>query len=298
MRRNPRVALVDEFPHTNVPGTERRKRWEDVLYLLSKGIDVWTTMNVQHLESLNNKVEDISGVKIRETIPDWVVQQASETVMVDLAPRALLNRLDRGVIYQPEKAENAKKHFFKESTLAALREFALREAAFEVGSRNFEEGAGTLETAQTVASPLEEAVALPVEKIVVFLTPDPSTAALVRRGRRVADYYKGVCVAVAICPYKQLDDMPVADREALEKHLKFAQDLHVSSHLLFGEDIAQQLAAFVHQSDITQIYLSRPKTNFLSSLFNQDLIQRITRLTGDIEITIVAEREPQLPKNN
>ncbi len=283
VRRHPQIALVDEFPHSNVPGSLHTKRWEDVLFLLNNGIDVWTTMNVQHLESLNDKIQQISDVKIRETIPDWVVQQAAEVVMVDLAPRALLNRLDRGVIYPAEKAQSAKQNFFKESTLVALREFALRETAFEVGSREYPESAAAPADSPRPAT----------EKVLVLLTPHPSTAALVRRGKRVADHFKGECVAVAICPRGSLDSLPTGDREALEKHLKFAQDLHVSTHVLSGQDAAQELASFAHKSDVTQIYLSRPKTGFWSFLFNRDLIQRITRLIGDAEITIVADRERQ-----
>ncbi|MBV8865517.1 MAG: histidine kinase, partial [Acidobacteriaceae bacterium] len=107
LRASPQVAVVDEFPHTNVPGSIREKRWEDVLVLLDAGIDVLTTMNVQHLESLNDQMAQITGVKVRETIPDWVVKQAEEVVMVDLTPRALLNRLERGVVYAPDKARLA-----------------------------------------------------------------------------------------------------------------------------------------------------------------------------------------------
>src|SRR5271170_6526455 len=136
LARRPQVAVVDEFPHTNVPGSQRTKRWEDVLVLLDAGIDVLTTMNVQHLESLNDQVHQITGIRVRETVPDWVVQQAGEVVMVDLTPRALLNRLERGVVYKPEKARQAKENFFKESTLVALREMALRQTAYEVEQRH------------------------------------------------------------------------------------------------------------------------------------------------------------------
>ena len=121
LQRRPEVCVVDEFPHTNVPGAERTKRWEDVLALLDAGIDVFTTMNVQHIESLNDQVWQITGIRVRETIPDWVVQEASEVVMVDVTPRALLNRLERGVVYAPEKARIAAENFFKEQTLVVLR---------------------------------------------------------------------------------------------------------------------------------------------------------------------------------
>jgi two-component system sensor histidine kinase KdpD len=135
LRRHPRVCLVDELAHTNIPGSDRTKRWEDVQVLLDTGIDVLTTLNVQHLESLNDQVREFSGIRVRETIPDWVVKQADEVVMVDLPPEALLNRLKRGVVYTPEKASRALENFFKESTLVALREVALRQAAHEVDSR-------------------------------------------------------------------------------------------------------------------------------------------------------------------
>ena len=128
------MAVVDEFPHTNVPGSPRPKRWEDVHVLLDAGIDVLTTMNVQHLESLNDQIWQSTGVRVRETIPDWVVKQADEVVMVDLAP-ALLNRLERGVVYAPERARRALENFFKESTLVALRELAMRQTAHAVESR-------------------------------------------------------------------------------------------------------------------------------------------------------------------
>src|SRR5215471_4004871 len=135
LARHPQVALVDEFPHTNVPGSPRLKRWEDVHVLLDAGIDVVTTMNVQHLESLNDEIWHSAGVRVRETIPDWVLKQADEVVMVDLTPRALLNRLARGVVYPPERARQALENFFKESTLVALRELAMRQAAYSVESR-------------------------------------------------------------------------------------------------------------------------------------------------------------------
>src|SRR5438552_4459328 len=127
IRRAPKVCAVDEFPHTNVPGAERAKRWEDVMVLLDAGIDVLTTMNLQHLESLNDQIWHISGIRVRETVPDWVVKQAGEVVMVDVTPEALINRLKRGVVYFPDKATQALENFFKEQTLVALRELALRQ---------------------------------------------------------------------------------------------------------------------------------------------------------------------------
>ena len=135
LRRAPKVCAVDEFPHTNIPGSKRVKRWEDVMVLLDAGIDVMSTMNLQHLESLNDEIFQISGIRVRETMPDWVIKQADEVVMVDVTPEALLNRLRRGVVYAPDKATRALENFFKEQTLTALRELALRQAAHEVDVR-------------------------------------------------------------------------------------------------------------------------------------------------------------------
>src|SRR5258705_1363120 len=201
LARRPEVCLVDEFPHTNVPASDRAKRWEDVRALLDAGIDVLTTMNIQHLESLNDQVWHITGIRMRETIPDWVVQQADEVVMVDFTPRALLHRLERGVVYGRDKSERALQNFFRESTLVALRELALRQAAHEVGSRM-----GT----ERPASTGEDASGHPRKdhKILIWITADPKTAMLIRRARRVSDFLSAECFAVAVQPTGDLSGLP------------------------------------------------------------------------------------------
>src|SRR5262249_643149 len=156
LARHPEVAVVDEFPHTNVPGSPRLKRWEDVDVLLEAGIDVMTTMNVQHLESLNDQIWHSTGVRVRETIPDWVLKEADEVVMVVLTPRALLNRLARGVVYPPERARAALDNFFKESTLVALRELAMRQAAYAVESRLPSDGPEGLADNGSISSEIRE----------------------------------------------------------------------------------------------------------------------------------------------
>src|ERR1700690_1863695 len=175
LARHPQVCVVDEFPHTNVPGSERGKRWEDVEVLLAAGMDVLTTMNIQHLESLNDQIWQISGIRVRETIPDWVVQQADEVVMVDLTPRALLNRLQRGVVYESHKAEQALQNFFREQTLVALRELALRQAAYEVEHRL----AGEQTRPQTPGGAVTGL--RKHHRILVLVTSHPETAMVIRR---------------------------------------------------------------------------------------------------------------------
>ena len=136
LRRKPAVCLVDEFAHTNVPGSERLKRWEDVQVLLAAGIDVFTTLNVQHLESLNDEVWHITGVRVRETVPDWVVDAADEVVLVDLTAASLTESpASAGVVYAADKAKKAMENFFTETNLTALREMALRHTAHEVEGR-------------------------------------------------------------------------------------------------------------------------------------------------------------------
>src|SRR5436189_4223913 len=203
LKRAPRVCAVDEFPHTNVPGSERAKRWEDVMVLLDAGIDVLTTMNLQHLESLNDQILQISGIRVRETVPDWVLKQAEEVVMVDVTPEALINRLRRGVVYSPDKAERALENFFKEQTLTALRELALRQAAHEVDVR------------------LQEP--RPTDRILIHINEEPAAAMLIRRGRRVADYLRAECFAIYVSPRGDLSELSPRARDSVEKHLNFAR---------------------------------------------------------------------------
>jgi two-component system, OmpR family, sensor histidine kinase KdpD len=297
LARRPQVAVVDEFPHTNVPGCQRTKRWEDVLVLLDAGIDVLTTMNVQHFESLNDQVHQITGIRVRETVPDWVVQQAGEVVMVDLTPRALLNRLERGVVYKPDKARQAKENFFKESTLVALRELALRQTAYEVeqrhGTAEVESGAGSGPGSRTASA--EAKTAKHPEILLVYLTADPSAAGLIRRAKRAADYFHAACWAVAVSPGPGLEGVAPENREALEKHLNFARNLHLETRLLEGPDPAVELVRFARDRGVTQIYLGREHDGHWSFSAGHAFIKQVVRLARDVEVTIVAERKAAPP---
>ena len=290
LQRSPQVCAIDEFAHTNVPGSERAKRWEDVQVLLDAGIDVLTTMNVQHLESLNDQVWQFTGIRVRETIPDWVVKQADEVVMVDLPPQALLNRLKRGAIYSRDKARLAAEKFFQESNLVALRELAMRQTAHEVEVRLGapEETERPTEDADDRPSPATAAP--PSDRILIFITDDPSTAALIRRGRRVADYLKADCFAVFIHPQIDLQGLPRAQREAIERHLNFARNLHVETRVLQGENVAEALVNFARLHRITQIYLARPRQSSWPRLLGRNLLGQVVRLARDMQVTIVADR--------
>jgi two-component system sensor histidine kinase KdpD len=288
LARHPEVAVVDEFPHTNVPGSTRTKRWEDVLVLMDAGIDVYTTMNVQHLEGLNDHIQEITGIRVRETLPDWVMQQASEVVMVDLTPRALLNRLERGAVYRPEKAKQAKENFFKESTLVALRELALRQTAYEVELRHGVVAGADAPAPEAPGSRPAQGGKTLTETILVYLTADPSAAPLIRRAKRVADFFHAECWAVAVC--NGLDSLAPQEREALEKHLNFARNLHLETRLLEGTDPAQELVKFARDRGVTQVYLGRPRDGHWMGPFGRDLVKQVVRLGQDLEITVVSAR--------
>lgn len=281
--RKPAICVVDELAHTNVPGSPRAKRWEDVQVLLDSGIDVMTNMNIQHLESLNDHVFRITGIRVRETVPDWFVKNAAEVIMVDATTGALLNRLKRGVIYAPEQAQRALKNFFKETTLAALRELALRQAAHELESR--ESGAQPEEPDHHAsATSLERR-----DRILIFLTSDPSTAMLIRRGRRMADYLDADCFAVWVSgPEKQ--DTSRKAQNAVEKHLNFARNLHIETRILEGSNAAEQIMDFAHRNQVTQILAARPKIRVWDHLRNTDPVLQIVQMATDIRVIVVADR--------
>ena len=288
--RRPQVAVIDEFPHTNVPGSAREKRWEDVLAVLEQGVSVLTTMNVQHLESLNDQMTQITGVKVRETIPDWVVKQADEVVMVDLTPRALLNRLERGVVYPPDKAQRALQNFFKESSLVALREMALRQTAHEVEERM------ELSEADTQAHPDSQVSSRghpPDDAVVIYVSDDPSTAMLIRRGKRVADIIHADCFAVFVAEHADLQTIPADRRSAIERHLNFARNMHIETRVLAGTDHAQALVDFARVHKARQIFLPRIVGKGVDRFLGKSLVNQVVTMASDMEVTIVADRKQE-----
>jgi two-component system sensor histidine kinase KdpD len=284
LARHPQYCLVDEFAHANVPGSLRAKRWEDVEIIRDAGIEVCTTMNVQHLESLNDQIWQITGIRVRETIPDWVVRQADEVVIIDLSPRSLLHRLERGVIYDLGKVELALKNFFKESNLVALRELALREAAHELEHREIHVEAGRAEAAGGTGRQRH--------RILIFATAKPETAMVIRRAKRISDYLEGECFAVTVQHSGDLSRMNEDEREKIERHLNFARNLRIETRILEGKDIARSLIDFARRNQISQIFLARPRGRSWIPYGSGRLLHRIVRIASDIQIVIVSEREP------
>ena len=265
----PQLCLVDELAHSNVPGSPFNKRWEDVVTLLDAGIDVFSTMNLQHLESLNDQMFQITGVQVRETVPDWVIKEADEVVMIDLTPEALVNRIKRGVVYDPRKAEQALNNFFKESKLSALRELALRQAALQAD--------------------VPQDRSMSPDRILVHITADPATAMLIRRGRRVADYLDAECLGVCVSPSGDLASLPSDERVHAEQHLRFARHLRLETRIIHGENLAVALVDFARRQKVTQMFMVRSALR-RSAGFRRNLLFEVLRLAPDMQITVVAER--------
>ncbi len=288
LRRRPAVALVDEFAHTNVPGSERVKRWQDVHALLDAGIDVIATMNVQHLESLNDQVWHVTGVRVRETVPDWVIDDADEIVFVDLTPQALRNRLERGVVYASEKAQKAMDNFFTETNLSALREMAMRHTAHEVEEKlSAAPAAAVVEALPAPAGgdpqPRPEPAPQAKERILICLTGNPSSAVLIRRGKRVADYLQADCLAIHVAG-------PGEDRGAIERHLSFARNLRIETHVVEEAEVPRAISDFARRQRITQIFMGRSAPRPWYRSLRETVVQDVVRHSREMQVTIVASR--------
>jgi two-component system sensor histidine kinase KdpD len=273
LRRKPGACAVDELAHTNVPGSDYEKRWQDVELVLDNEIDVLTTVNVQHLESLNDEVWRITGIRVRETVPDWVVDKADEVVMVDLTPEALRNRLERGAVYPPDKAARAMDNFFTEPNLRALREMALRHTAHDVEER--------------VSGAALDTGLRPAEPVMVCLTARPSAAMLIRRGKRVADYMGVGCLAIHVT--RPGGREAAGEAGEIGRLLSFARNLRIGVHVIEGDDVAQAIVDFGRQHAVTQIFLGRGRRSSGARSFRRTTLHRVVALAKEMEVTIVAE---------
>jgi two-component system, OmpR family, sensor histidine kinase KdpD len=278
--RRPQVVLVDELAHTNVPGSRHEKRWQDVEEIRDAGIHVLSTLNVQHLESLKDKVEQITGVNIRETLPDHVLSEADEVVLVDLPPEALRQRLESGQIYPEERARIALEKFFRPGNLAALRELALRETADDV-DRDL--------TAYQEEQRSETRWCLQ-ERLLVCVNERPSSATLVRRGARLADRVHGRCYVVYVASDPEMSSLDPEARGVVRQHLNLAKSLKAEVVLLEGKDVARELVRFAREHQVTQIFLGRSSHGRWHQRLRGSIINEVVRLADGIDVHIVADR--------
>ena len=275
LQLSPEVCVVDELAHSNPPGSPRQKRWQDVQVLLQAGIDVLTTMNVQDLASLSDQIWQLTGLRVRETVPDWVFQQADEVVIVDVTPRALLHRLERGVIYAPDKVQSESERIFQEPTLVALRELAIRQTAQALEARR----AGRTKPFESRA-----------EKILVNITADPSTAMLLRRARRVADHLQAVCIAVYVHSKEESAAAHAEDHPTVDRHLRFAENLRIETEVVHGKDRAQTLVDYARKNGATQLFLTRSLRSNRRWFPGLDFTDQVLQQASEMEVTLVAER--------
>jgi two-component system sensor histidine kinase KdpD len=286
LARKPKILIVDELAHTNAPGSRHAKRWQDVRELVEAGIDVFTTLNVQHVESLNDVVAQITHVQVRETLPDSVLDEADEMELVDIAPEELLARLAEGKVYLPEQARRAADHFFKRGNLLALRELALRRMAQTVDEdvREYREEHGVQSTWPAG------------ERIMVCVGPSPSSGRLIRAGARVAAGLRSPWVAAYVAP-TALEGMSDQDREQLESHLRLAESLGASVARLGGGRISEAVLGYARRQNVTRILLGKPTHSRLRDRLRGSLLDEIVRGSGEIDVLVIGaseeDREPR-----
>lgn len=279
LARRPQVALVDELAHTNVAGTRNAKRWQDVEELLDAGIDVVTTLNVQHLESLNDVVRQITGVRQRETLPDEVARRADQIELVDLPPEVLRRRLAHGAIYPPDRIEAALTHYFRVGNLIALRELALLWLADRV-----EEGLQRYRAEHGIAAPWETR-----ERIMVGLTGGPEGVTLIRRAARIAARAPGSeLLALHVVP---ADGLTHADPTALAAQRALVESLGGTYHQTSGESVVEALLQFARAENVTQIVLGASRRGRLSLLLDAGVGHRTIRGSGPVDVHVVTHEE-------
>jgi two-component system sensor histidine kinase KdpD len=285
LARRPALILVDELAHTNAPGSRHAKRWQDVVELLDAGINVYTTMNVQHLETLNDVVAKITGVVVRETVPDSVFEQADEVELIDLPPDELLERFKDGKVYMPEQAEEAVRNFFRKGNLIALRELALRRTAERVD-------------AQMRVYMHEHAIGKSwptAERLLVCISPGPESARLVRAGRRMADRLGAPWIAAYVETPAQLR-LPPEVRDRVTQTLRLAEQLGAETVRLPGEKMSEAILAFAHDRNVTKIVVGKPRRRLWTRILIGSIVDALVQGSGDVDIYVIsAEREPGVP---
>jgi two-component system sensor histidine kinase KdpD len=274
--RRPAVALVDELAHTNIPGSKHRKRYEDVLELLNANIDVLSTVNIQHIESIAPTVNAITGIVVRETVPDWVLQLSDETVMVDLTPEALHNRMKRGDVYNQNKVEQSLKNFFRRGNLIALRELALRQVAEQV-DRSLSSYMDEKEIQENWAVR---------ERIAVCISANPRAQYLLARAARMARRMDAELYAVHVDLGKGMD---ARDEKSLAANLQFAESLGAKAVRLKGTSVPDAAAQFVREKHVTQMIFGRTATEGWQKLLYMNAISRFLRDAPAVDVHIVTQ---------
>ncbi len=280
LARHPQVVLVDELAHTNVPGSKHSKRYQDVEDLLDAGITVVSTLNIQHLEGLNDIVEAITGVRQRETLPDRVLDAADEVELIDIAPDALRARLRHGNVYPPERARKALENFFSQSNLTALRELALRRTAEKTETQLEALMHGQEETKELAWG------STATERVMVAFDGRPHSQQLLRDGWRLARGLKAPLLAVTVVPPRRLFAAPIS-KEALSEQIRLAEDLGAEVIRVEGRNIAAALAQVAREQHVTQMVIGQPTRSRWHYLLYGSVVNRLLREPIGADIHVV-----------
>src|SRR5262245_19821524 len=274
--RKPEIVVLDELAHTNAPGSRFEKRWQDVQELRRAGISVYTTMNVQHIESLNDVVAQITGVQVRETVPDAVVDEADEIELVDLPPEVLLERLKAGRVYVPQSIQAAQESFFRPGNLTALRELALRRTAEWVDRQmqEYKRGQGI------------RAIWPAAERILVAVSPSPASGKIVRAAKRMAAGLHADLLAVYV-ETPRTSSIPQADRDRVIQTLRLAESLGAETSTLSGTNAAAELVAFARERNVSKIVVGKTGRSRLREALFGSFVNNLVRLSGDIDIYVI-----------
>lgn len=284
LKRSPQLVLIDELAHTNVPGSPREKRYEDVEIVLAAGIDVYSTMNVQHLESLNDLVARITGVVVRERVPDRVLDEADEIVVVDVTPETLQERLLEGKIYAPEKIQQSLDNFFQRRNLIALRELALREVA-----DNVEENAIALRARFANATTPNGQFCNIHERVLVCISTYPNSVQLLRRGARLANYMNAPLYSLFVADPERF----LTKEESLHIHTceKLCNEFEGTFIRVTNSNIANAIAQVAEKYRITQIVIGESQRSRWQMLLKGSLTQKLVRLLKNIDLHIIASEK-------
>src|ERR1700758_1812156 len=284
--RHPALVLVDELAHTNAAGSRHPKRYLDVEELLSRGVDVYTAVNIQHIESLNDVVAQITHVRVRETVPDTIFERADAIELIDLTPDDLIQRLKEGKVYVPKQAERALEHYFSPGNLTALRELALRRTAERVDEQLL-----THMQANAIAGPWAAG-----ERALVCVSEDRRAAGLVRYTKRVADRVHAPWTAISIETRRslQLND---EQRDRLADTLRLAESLggEVITIPGVGRRIADDIISFAHANNVTQIVIGKSSRSRWFEIVQGSVVHDLVRRAGNISVNVIAGEEPKSP---
>lgn len=276
MARGPDVVLVDELAHTNADECKNRKRYQDVEDLLAAGVNVWSTVNIQHLESLNDTVRQITGVRVRETVPDYIVREANEIRLVDLTPEALIERLKRGKVYQGRRIDQALQNFFRTGNITALRELALRAVADDTDDR-----LESYMNRHAIEGPWPTH-----DRIMVAVTPSPNGARLLRRGYRIAQRLKGEFYVLIVRAADGSSFSP-QDEQTLASHINLARQLGAQVFELRENNVPRAIVTFATEHHVTEIVMGESLRTRWQEVFKGSVINEVLRQTSNIDILVV-----------